>query len=85
MEILTHFNYHQWKEEMEMQLCSKRPFRLIMEVEKETIHYVDKEKYWNMLDEAYRCLCLSISRDLHFHINGLKTPQEFWDKLALLI
>ena len=82
MEVLTPFNYHQWKEDMEMQLRSKRLFRLTMEVEKEPIHYVDKEKYWNRLDEAYRCLCLSISRDILFHINGLKTPKQVWDKPA---
>ena len=56
-----------------------------MEIEKEPIHYVDKEKYWNRLDEAYGCLCLSFSRDLLFHINGLKTPKEFWDNFASLI
>ena len=50
----------------------------------ESIHYVEKENYWNRLNEAYRCLCLSISRDLLFHINGLKTPKEVWDKLASL-
>ena len=55
-----------------------------MEIEKEPIHYVDKEKYWNRLDEAYGCLCLSISRYLLFHINGLNTPKEVWDKLASL-
>ena len=67
-----------------MQLHSKRLFKLTMEIEAEPIHYVDKEKYWNRLDEAYGCLCLSISRDLLFHINGLNTPKEFWDKLASL-
>ena len=41
-----------------MQLHSKRLFRLTMEIEKEPIHYVDKEKYWNRLDEAYRFLNL---------------------------
>ena len=61
MEILTPFNYHQWKEDMEMQLRSKRLFKLTTEIEAEPIHYVDKEKYWNRLDEAYRYLCLSIS------------------------
>ena len=84
MELLTPFNYHQWKEDMEMQLCYKRLFILTMEVEKDPIHYVDKEKYWNRLDEAYIFLCLSISRDLLFHINGLKTPKEVWDKHASL-
>ena len=38
----------------------------------------------NRLDEAYECLWLSISQDLIFHINGLKTPKEVWDKLASL-
>ena len=29
-------------------------------------------------------MCLSISRDILFNINGLKTPKEVWDKLASL-
>ena len=67
-----------------MQLRSKRLFRLTMEAEAKPIHYVDKEKYFNRLDEAYGCLCLSISQDLLFHINGLKTPKEVWDKISSL-
>ena len=67
-----------------MNLCSKILFKLTMEVEKDPTHYVDKEKYWNRIDEARGCLCLSISRDLVFHINGLKTPKEVWDKLDSL-
>ena len=67
-----------------MQLRSKRLFRLTMETKKEPIHYVDKEKYSNRLDEAYRCLCLSISQDILFYINGLKIPKEFWDKISSL-
>ena len=55
-----------------------------MNIEVESIHYVDKEKYWNKLDEAYGCFCLSISWDLLFYINGLKTPKEVWDKFASL-
>ena len=84
MELLTPFNYHQWKEDMEMQLRSKRCFRLTMETEAELVHYVNKEKYLNRLDEAYGCFFLSISQDLLFHIKGLKTPKEIWDKLASL-
>ena len=53
MELLAPFNYHQWKEDMEMQLCSKILFKLRIEAEKEPIHYVDKEKYFNRIDEAY--------------------------------
>ena len=84
MDLLTPFNYHQWKENMEMQLHSKRLFRLTMETKKEPIHYVDEEMYWNRLNEDYRCLCLSISQDLLFHINGLKIPKEVWDNIASL-
>ena len=69
---------------MEMQLRSKILFRLTMETEKEPIHYVEKEKYWNRIDEAFGFLCLSISRDLLFHINGLNTPKQVRDKLASL-
>ena len=69
---------------MENQLSSKNLFRLIMEIEAEPILNDDKEKYWNRLDEAFGCMCLSISRDLLFHIKGLKTPKEIWDKLASL-
>ena len=55
-----------------------------MEMEVESIHYVDKAKYWNKLDEAFGFLCLSISKDLLFHITGLKTPKEVWDKFLSL-
>ena len=55
-----------------------------MNMEVQPIHYVYKEKYWNKLDEAYGFLCLSISRDLLFHITGLKTPKEIWDQLATM-
>ena len=37
MEKLTSFNYHQWKEDMENQLRSKKLFRLTMEIEVEPI------------------------------------------------
>ena len=33
-------------------------------------------------DEAYGLLCLSISRDLLFHLDGLTSPNEVWEKLA---
>ena len=32
-------------------------------------------------DEAYGLLCLNISRDLLFHLDGLKSPNEVWEKL----
>ena len=61
IEPLTPFNYHQWKEGMEMQLRSKQLFRLTMNTEAKSVLNHDKEKYFNRLDAAYGCLCLSIS------------------------
>ena len=34
------------------------------------------------MDGAFGFLCLLISKDLHFHVTGLKNPKEIWDKLA---
>ena len=33
-------------------------------------------------DEAYGLLCLSISRDLLFHLDGLTSPNEVWENLV---
>ena len=55
-----------------------------MEIEAEPFHYVDKEKYWNRLDEAYGCVFLSISIYLLLHINALNTSKEGWDQLYSL-
>ena len=42
---------------------------------------VEKIKWHNRRDEAYGLLCLSISRDLLFHIDGLTSPNEVWDNI----
>ena len=41
----------------------------------------EKIKWHNRRDEAYGILCLSISRDLLFHIDSLTSPNEVWEKL----
>ena len=46
-----------------------------MEEEAEPIHYVDNEKYFKRLDEAYGFSCLWISQDIHVNINGLKNQK----------
>ena len=38
----------------------------------------------NRLDEAHGHLLSLVSRDLRFHIQELKTPKDFWDKLSSL-
>ena len=55
-----------------------------MGTEQEINALVDRTKYWNKLDEAYGFLYLSISKDLLFHLTGLKTPKDIWEQLATL-
>ena len=43
---------------------------------------VEKIKWHNRRDEAYGLLCLSISRDLLFHLDGLTSPNEVWENIA---
>ena len=45
VEPLTPFNYHQWKEDMEVLLHTKNLFRLIEETEAVPYLDNDKEKY----------------------------------------
>ena len=84
VEPLTPFNYHQWKDDMRVLLCTKHRFRLIEETEEEPELDKDKAKYMNRLDEAHGLLLSSVSRDLRFHIQDLETPKEVWDNLASL-
>ena len=38
---------------------------------------VEKSNYFNKLDEAFEMICLSILRDLLFHVEIINTPNEF--------
>ena len=62
--LLTPFNYHQWKEDIEISLHSKGLYRVTMGTEIEKNVVIEKEKYWNKLDEVYGFLWLFISKDL---------------------
>ena len=57
-------------------------YRVTMEIEAEPNAAAEKIKWHNMRDEAYGILCLSISRDLLFHLDGLTSPNELWEKLV---
>ena len=57
-------------------------YRVTMETEAEPNAAAGKIKWHNKRDEAYGLLCLSISRDLLFHIDGLTSPNEVWEKLV---
>ena len=55
-----------------------------MDTEPEPGSAIDKSRFLNNKDEAFGFLRLSISWDLLFHLSGLKTPKEIWDKLEAL-
>ena len=56
-------------------------YRVTMATEAEPNASAKKIKWHNKRDEAYGLLCLSISRDLLFHLNSLTSPNEVWEKL----
>ena len=53
-----------------------------METEVDPNATTKKIKWHNRGDEAYGLLCLSISRDLLFHLDGLTSPNELWEKIV---
>ena len=82
--ILTPFNFFEWKAEMEILLRAKCLYRVTMETEAEPNAAAEKIKWHNRRDEAYGLLCLSISRDLLFHLNGFTSLDQVWEKLYYL-
>ena len=79
--VLTPFNFFEWKDEMEILFREKRLYRVTMETESNPNAAAEKIKWHNRRDETYGILCLSISRDLLYHLDGLTSPNEVWDKL----
>ena len=53
--------------------------------EAEPHHPAKKNKFLNHLDEDFDFLCTHISRDLLFHLEGLRTPKEYWDNIEVLL
>jgi hypothetical protein len=79
--ILNPFNYFEWKTEISLLLRSKGLYWVTMGTEKEPIAAVEKIKYFNKLDEVIGLICISISRDILFHISGATTPDVVWTTL----
>ena len=69
--ILTQFNLFEWKAKMEILLRVKGIYRVTMETGVEPNATANKIKWHNRRDEAYGLLCMSISRDLCFHLEML--------------
>ena len=84
VDLLTPFNLHSWKGDIEIQLHSRGLYRVTMDSEEDPGSIIDKSRFLNKKDEAFGFLCLSISWDLLFHLFGLKTPKEIWEKLEAL-
>ena len=78
--LLTPFNFFEWKVEMVIQLRAKGIFRVTIGTEVKPNSAVEKAKCFNKIDEAYGFLCLSISRELLFHLSSLSSLKEVWEK-----
>ena len=66
---------------MEIFLRDKCLCRVTMETKAEPNVATEEIKWHNRRDEAYGLLCLSISRDLLFHLDSLTSPNEVWENL----
>ena len=69
---------------MQVSLHKLGLYRIIMGREIEPQQHVGKNKYLNRLDEAFYFMCTHISWDLLFHLEGLRTPKEAWEKNELM-
>ena len=67
---------------MEILFTEKGIYRVTMETEADPNAAADKIKWHNRRNEAYGLLCLSISRDLLFHRDGLKSTNELWENIV---
>ena len=70
---------------MEILLREKGLYRVTLAIEVDPNASTEKIKWHNRRDEAYGLLCLSISRDLLFHIDILTSPNEVWRILRLYL
>ena len=69
---------------MEIHIHARGLYQVTMDTKEEPTYVIDKAIFLNKKYEAFGFLCLSIFRDLLFHLSGLKTPKEIWDKLETL-
>ena len=69
---------------MQLSLRNKGYFRIILGREFEPHHLAKKNNFMNRLDEDFGYLCTHISKNILFHLEGLKTPKEAWENLEVL-
>ena len=69
---------------MQIVLCNKGLYRVTMGREVEPHEPLENLKYLNKLNEEFGFMCIHISRELLFHINGLENPKEVCEKIGSL-
>ena len=69
---------------MQLALCKHDYHMIVHGWEAEPHQLVERNKFLNRCDEAFEYLCTYISRDLLFHLEGLRTPREAWENLDSL-
>ena len=79
--ILTPVNLLEWKDKMEILLREKGLYMVTMDTQEDTTTAAEKIKWNNGRDEAYSLLCLSISRDIVFHLDSLTYPNDVWENV----
>jgi hypothetical protein len=76
--ILTPYNFFAWKEKMVMHILSRGLYSLTMNTKTKPTSAIEKYKYLNQMDEAFKTIWSLISLDLLFHISSCKPPNESW-------
>ena len=69
---------------MVIQLRSTGMYKVTMGTEVKPKSAVEKLKFLNRLEEAFGMHCLSILRELLFHVDIIATPSEVWLKIEYL-
>ena len=69
---------------MQIALHNKGMYRMTMGREVEPQQYIEKSNFLNRLDESFGFMCIQISREFVFHLEGIRTLEEVWDKLESL-
>ena len=58
---------------MQISLRNKGLYSINMGIEVEPQQYIEKSKHLNKLDEDFGYMCIHISREMLFHLDGLET------------
>ena len=83
--LLTPYNFHTWKNKMEIQLYSKGLFRIAMDTEVEPGSAIEKSRFLNKKNEAFGFLCLSIFDDLLFHLTDKEDTKTDMGQIRISI